>query len=74
MEKYKGAVVVATSRTRSTEIARLPDGSHISVFHGSRRDIVEAIPPAALEDYCRGLTVRPNPPYPLGEVREFAQG
>jgi len=68
----EGAVVVACSRSGSTEVARLLDGRHVAVNPLSRRDTVEIIGEGDLPEWVSPLTVRPSPPYPLGEVKLFA--
>jgi len=63
-----GAMIVASSRSRATEVVQLPDGRLVHVIHlKSGRDILDPI-----SSIPSSLTVRYNPPIPLSEtVREF---
>ena len=62
-------VVVASSRSRATEVYRTDKGLVLVEHLKSGRD--EATPISGIPDY---LTVRYSPPYPWAEaIREFVQ-
>jgi len=63
-------VIVASSRSRSTEVYRDEAGKLYEVYHAkSGRDIVQEVPEIPV-----GLTVWYDPPIPAPEIQEYAKG
>lgn len=67
-DKKMGMVIIASSRSRTTEVYRDEAGKLYEVYHAkSGRDIVREVP-----EIPAGLTVRYNPPIPAPEIQEYA--